>query len=422
MKILRSDNRKRIDLVDISLMLIALTMPFDNNYNSYSIIAFGVASIFSNTLRDKQANLRANLVGWLLPITYFAWTLLNFWLDKSALRSGKIIEGNVSLLAFPLLLGSMDRISRLRLKRVAIAFAFSNIAGSFYCLYKAYYAYKGFHNYIGMFFYHALSEHIGINAIYYAMYCLFCIILLADFFVFNKTTLAAWLAAILTILYLSLFMLLLASKMFIFLLCLTVICGVGYACIRYRRIGLGFTALAVFVIGLFVLLNKLPYTKTRIEETKIKKYEGREDNFNGMAVREVLWKSALDLIKSNPSVKGMGHFTAQDSLREKYTEAGFLVGSKDNFNTHNQYLYTWLCYGYAGLALLLSFFLYFTLTAYKKRTFSGLALGILFIIANLTECMMETQKGIVFFLFFSSLFSFNFPGPFRKIGATATQE
>jgi O-antigen ligase len=131
------------------------------------------------------------------------------------------------------------------------------------------------------------------------------------------------------------------------------------------------------------------------------------DDQNGLAVRGVLWKSSVNLILQKP-LPGWGHSGGEQALRSQLSAAGFEEGARKNYNSHNQYLFSWLCFGLPGIALFLGFLLTYLVVFIKKRQFLGIYLAGSFIVANVTECLLETQKGIVFYLFFSTLVIFHF--------------
>jgi O-antigen ligase len=123
-------------------------------------------------------------------------------------------------------------------------------------------------------------------------------------------------------------------------------------------------------------------------------------------VRGLLWDKSWKLIKQNPLI-GWGYYSAHDHLRNEYTLSGFEEGVKQNYNSHNQYLFSWLCFGIAGLVLLVAFNLQFLLICFRKKEFLGVYIMLLFIMAMMTDCMLEIQKGIVFLMMFGGIFVFN---------------
>jgi O-antigen ligase len=162
----------------------------------------------------------------------------------------------------------------------------------------------------------------------------------------------------------------------------------------------------ILLVAIPFLLVKFPYVNSRMQDTQIREYRGPEDNQNGLAVRGLLWESSWNLIHLQP-VFGLGHYTAQDALQKSYSQLHFEEGIKGNYNSHNQYLYTWLCYGLIGLLLLLYYFGHILVLFSRNQQLLGISISLLFILANVTECMLEVQKGIVFFLLFSNLFLFH---------------
>ena len=202
--------------------------------------------------------------------------------------------------------------------------------------------------------------------------------------------------------------------MLLFLLILVLLVLCIYLLVQNKKLKPGLIILVVFIIGLPVLLFQFPYVRSRIAETEFMTYTGSKDKYNGLAVRSLLWKSTWKLIRENP-VLGLGQFATQDALRLEYRKAGFEEGVKEDFNSHNQYLYTWANYGLVGLCLILFYMCLFVRFAYRQKNILMLAFGLVFMVANLTECMLEVQKGIVFYMLFSSLFLFHYNGKPKEI-------
>jgi O-antigen ligase len=107
---------------------------------------------------------------------------------------------------------------------------------------------------------------------------------------------------------------------------------------------------------------------------------------------------------------GVGDF--QDLLNQKYTERGLYIGNKQlgdtgyiGYGPHNQWVETFISMGLLGL-LYFIFLVSFVFNHYKKQ---GNVLSILFfmifIMVSFTECVLSTNKGIVFFAFFICLFN-----------------
>jgi O-antigen ligase len=392
-----------MNTLEITLMLAVVTMPLNYLWNSYAIALFAAAALLSTSPVKKIDRLRKQPFYWILPLTYFVWMLGTFIRDGVNLLSPDVImylEGSVSWFVFPILFATTEKIKGQSIQKLLLAFVVSNLCASFYCFWKAYQEYK-LTNYINVFFYHHISSHIGISAIYFSMYCVFCIYILFYYFLFKKQKFWTRLICLATTVYLTFFVVILSSKTMIFLLYISALVFTVYS-FYYFKSKWGALILSLLLLTIPMLLVKFPYVNARVRSTQIKEYNGSADDQNGLAVRGVLWESSWELIQARP-VLGWGHSWGQLSLQEKYLQMGFREGSKNNYNSHNQYLYSWLCYGLVGLTILLIYFGSLLTSFIENRNFPGVCLLFLFILANLTECMLEAQKGIVFFFLFANL-------------------
>ncbi len=392
-----------MNILEMTLLLAVVTMPLNFLLNSYSIVLFAVTTLLIESPAKKISRLRTNVFYWILPLTYFAWMAISLIWDEgrtSSAHSAQDLESSISWFVFPVLFATIERIDPQSVKKILLAFVASNLGASLYCLWKAYLEYKST-NYINVFFYYHLSTHINISAIYFSMYCVFSVYILCYYFLFKKQSFWVRMVCLAITGYLMFFIVILSAKTMIFLLYISALIFTVYS-FYYFRSKWGTLVFSVLLVAMPVLLIKFPYVNARLRDTQIKEYSGTTDDQNGLAVRGVLWESSWDLIREQP-VFGWGRYGAQNELQKKYLQLGFKEGAKEHYNSHNQYLYTWLCYGLVGLSILLvyagsllSFFL-------RNKNFIGICLVLLFILANITECMMEVQKGIVFFFLFGNL-------------------
>jgi hypothetical protein len=280
-----------MNTLDLTLLLAVVTMPFNYLWNSYPIVLFVVASFLSSSTSLKLERLRQRTFFWILPITYFVWMSVSLLWDQgdfSFASSAKDLERSVSCVVFPLLFATIDPIDSKSTRKILLAFVVSNLLASFYCLWKAYLEYKST-NYINVFFYHHLSEHINISAIYFSLYCVFCIYILLYYFIFKKQKVWIRLACLAATGYFTFLVVVLSSKTMIFLLYLSALIFTVYS-FYYFRTKWGTLIFTVLLVAIPVLLIKFPYVNARVHDTQIKEYSGSNDNQNGLAVRGVLWE------------------------------------------------------------------------------------------------------------------------------------
>lgn len=147
--------------------------------------------------------------------------------------------------------------------------------------------------------------------------------------------------------------------------------------------------------------------------TVFKKYESVKDNNNGMAAREIIWRSAVELIRKKP-LTGYGLQNGSEQLVTKYQEHHFELGTVNKYDAHDQYLQILLNTGILGLLPFLLMLALALLKTFRERNFLLLMLTFIIMIEGLTEALLETQKGIIFFLFFLLLLYYHSPALFKR--------
>lgn len=123
-------------------------------------------------------------------------------------------------------------------------------------------------------------------------------------------------------------------------------------------------------------------------------------------VRLLIWQTSAEIIKDN-FLFGVGTGDVKDVLMSKYKEKGLTGAYKENLNAHNQFLQTFIALGLPGILLLLASFVFPFILAIKTRNYIYLAFLIIVFINFLTESMLETIAGVMFYAFFNSLLIVN---------------
>ena len=185
--------------------------------------------------------------------------------------------------------------------------------------------------------------------------------------------------------------------------------------IGYQRKVLGRAIAALAVLGALALLfaNNLHYLNWRINSLEIKQYSGPQDDNNGFALRTVTWTSAVELIADRPLL-GYGLRGANDALVEKYREKDFQRGIPERYNSHNQFLETWLESGAVGLLLLLSLLGIVFIASLRRRSFLLSLAVVHFVLVSMVEGTLEIQQQFTFYLLFIFLFYYHYFDNNRK--------
>ncbi|MFT3825559.1 MAG: O-antigen ligase family protein [Chitinophagaceae bacterium] len=393
---------------NISLYLLAASIPFSDNLNSWCIIFFIITTILSTGLSEMYGRLRLSKL-WIPPALFFLWITLTMFWDSSGHVTIKNIEGYATLLFIPMVLAASCSIPYKVVMRTCFSLFIATLLISLICLAKAWMEYRVTGD-SRVFYYHYLSHQMGLNAVYLAAYCLAGLVWLLYFKFIDKAGLRLnkWLCVLIAI-YLCIFIFMLSSKLAISLLAVSLIilfCYIGYQRGRIRTAI--FTLLLLISVSAVVVYN-MSYLRWRISVTRLKTYGGTADDQNGLAARLLMWSSAWELIKERP-VQGYGVNGSKQQLLDKYREKDFKLGLQEKYNCHNQYLDSFLVGGVIGLGLLLAIIITTTVEALRYRNLLLLMILLQFVSMSVVEVTLGVQKGIVFYFFFIFLFYYHGPG------------
>jgi hypothetical protein len=225
-----------------------------------------------------------------------------------------------------------------------------------------------------------------------------------------------WMRAV--VLFLVFGCILLSSKLMIAILVfLLLLRSVHYAhSLRTAQITLGTIAVICVTIGTIIVI---PQTRERFSTelasdfTVLNQDTFRYDTpFSGTSLRVQIWKLCVELLNENRAwITGVGIGDLQDKLDEKYRQKGMYTGNpelKDSgylgYGPHNQYMEILTAMG--GIAV---FFFGFVISLLWQRAVVRnhfLLPGFLLLITLffITESVLGTAKGILFFMFFTTLF------------------
>lgn len=391
------------ELYVLSFFLVVFSIPWSNNFNSRAIILFCLITALTPSFDDKKERLKSNLL-WLCFLAFFVLTAASLLWDDQPISSLKPLEKYVGFLFLPVFITAMPKLPERAIKTTLLVFVSSTLIVLLICFVKSAKEYTESGDY-RVFHYHYLSQQMDLNAIYLALYCCFSIVILSYYFfiVPESKKVSSKVVALLLCFVLAASIILLSAKMVIAILALVVVSMLLYiGFLKKRLIISSFLMLIICATGV-IMINQIHYIKWRIGVTEIKKYNGPDDNQNGLAVRQIIWESTVELIKEKPLL-GFGIQSASKELVEKYREKNFQLGIAQEYNAHNTYLQTGLHCGILGIAVLLFLLAALIRYAFLQRSFFIFFFLLLIIPQSITESMFEVQKGIIFFVVFTSLF------------------
>ena len=241
---------------------------------------------------------------------------------------------------------------------------------------------------------------------YFSLYLNFAIIILFYFILEGKKLdLKLLILCIFLILLFSLSIILANSKAVILTLFLTLFLAGLY--FGYKK---GFLKTAILVtLSLIIIISfliyKTPQLYLRIWDTEriLSNYIHNENlkDYEGTSQRILIWKSSADIIKQN-FVTGVGAGDVKDVLLNEYSKKSYKYIIAKSLNAHNQFLQTFIATGLIGFLVLLSLFILPLIKSYKRKDFIYFLFLLIVLLNFLTESMLETQAGVIFFAFFNS--------------------
>ena len=152
-----------------------------------------------------------------------------------------------------------------------------------------------------------------------------------------------------------------------------------------------------------MFINTNPRFKAMFDAVKnYEKYlDGKQTTTESTAARIMTWDASLKIIKENFWI-GVGNGDTKQELLQKYNSLGYQGPARLQLNAHNQYLETMLYTGVFGLLILLEIFIVPIVLLNKNKTFFWM-FAITYGLHFLFESMLNTQAGVIFYLFVFSV-------------------
>ncbi len=372
------------------------------------LIRLLVEWIVYGTLAERFRCMIKN-IGWIGIMVFFglvALYLLGILWTENLDEVKFELEKKTSLLAFPLILFTMNWIFRKESVRdyILVSFLLGVITGSLLCLGNAmsHFFYSGD---LSVFFYDQFSYllHPG----YFALYNVFALaIMLVYGSLLSRSSLSRRLHLFwIPVIFLGLMVFLLASKAgIISMVILFVLFFFDQVLIRKSyRYALQVIGLAVFIMVMGYIFMTGSVTRMASMD-KLTKWNEEVDTLriaDGVQIRKLMWAISFEQFTDAPLLgTGTGDYYKDISARIQKKNLIHTVGGIKN--AHNQYLQTLATTGFFSFLFLLLWLGYPFMVALKRRDFLYGSFLIVVAVNLLVESMLETQAGIVFIAFFNT--------------------
>lgn len=311
------------------------------------------------------------------------------------------LEVKFSLLIFPVLLYFSNVDLKNNLTPILKSFIEGCIAATVINFCLAAYSYSIESN-ISHFFYKELSSFSHVS--YYSMYLCFAVAILYSFIFFptKKNYIKPAINISLIILF-SIALLFSVSKTGIITLVILHLSAIGYWIKKHNKAKYGIAIIISIFLSLGILYKTSSIVSNRIDGFSVGMLKSHKSPTTSTEMRIAAWEQAIILAKEKPVI-GYGTGDVTDNLIKRYKIMNYKKLKEKGLNTHNQFLQTLLGSGVIGL-LYIAFLIFFPLFKINSKSFILYLFFLTIIILNfMTESMLETQSGIVFFAFFITLF------------------
>jgi O-antigen ligase len=273
------------------------------------------------------------------------------------------------------------------------------------------YAQTGNANY---FFYHTLVHIYSGHAIQYSIFVFIGILFLIEENARPENLRnRKWI--LLLLVYFSVFLFLLTSKMvialFLIYLIYLIIATSEFFKKRSHRV-VALTSIFIFIVIIFSTNSPLHKRVSEEMESHISFIKQKEfssaDYFNGVEFRLISWRIAYELLNENHAwLFGVSPGDAQDMLNAKYQKLKMFTGGLAenrrgylDYHTHNQFLQALLETGIPGLVAFILICAGMIQLARESGNRSMIVLTILLLCYCFADAVLRTQYGVILFVFF----------------------
>jgi O-antigen ligase len=410
-----------------ALTATAVAMPFSVQLCHWSFLSFVLCWTIEGDWNAKWQLIKNNALVWLLP-SFFLLHLIATLYTTNEPSGWFQIEKKAAFLLMPVTIASMPPMNRKELRFVVEVFIASCTIATLYCVGNAAWVAlsdlplnnfgdatlaeferlnPGTPRVWMAFSYISLASGIQMHPTYFGLYLITCLLLILFFFKRSEVTQKERTAGRLLFVFFLLFIFFLSSRIITLSAIAVSILALAIKLPRPTW-GRAIKFQAAMVLGFLLLVYINPVSRYReLQEPATASLVNLPSHTDtSIEIRLSLLKLSLIAGSSGNSWFGSGTGSAEDRLKVAAEQNGIsnVLGSHD---PHNQFIYTFLDLGWAGLILLAAVIFVPMRTAWNKKSILYLGFASVFFCVCMTESALELQKGIVLFTFFGSLLLFH---------------
>ena len=387
------------DIQFFFVILIIALLPLSIKLCNIPIILLTLSWLFEGGFYDKWENIKRHPIA-LACLLFFIINLFGLTYSEDLKTGFSILERRALFLVFPLVIGSNNFFSPSRARSLFYVFS---VTLSLYCLICYINAVFNsgvlYPNYNPDQFYYSFPfsrrEYTqvigGIHPGYLSMYLLLAVSFLISEIFNPSRTVQIKIIHLVLLSFISFNLIILSSKIHLAILPVILILTVFYYTRRLKN-GIFFLVIRfIITILLAVLVINDGQMQYRLKNEINKSFQDKYEQ----------WDTAFEVFKSNPVI-GVGTGDNKVEMNKIYIQKNYL----DNYhkNAHNQFLDTLVRFGIVGASILIYIYAKSFVLAFNKKSLMYFNFCLIVIFGSLTETILETYKGFVFFTLFILLF------------------
>lgn len=389
------------DLVFLFFCLAIFSLPLSVKISSLCLV-LGSISWCGFVITDKKLGFKNINQFWII-LLWFSYHIISL-LYSSNLQSGLFsIEKRLSILFLPLVFSTFH-FKKKNIHWFLKIFIFSLFISTLICYaYAIVYRFqiKSF-NHLKIidwgYFSYSLTEVIGFHHVYYALYIVWGISILLYWLLFLNTLNTVKKSILIFLsLYFIIFAIILSSRTALVALIILLLVFIIIFIIKTKK----------YITAILIILAVLSIATISYQNVPYLSYKFENIITHGLGQnpRGTIIPLSIEIIKDN-LIFGVGIGDTWNELMQVYEKYDYQEGLTLKYNVHNQYLHTLLWGGLLGIFLLSIHIIFTIIHALKRKQILYLIFLFLFWFCCISEVMLATQKGVVLYAFFTSIFLF----------------
>lgn len=397
------------------LAIIGTTLFSWFNVNSCLIILLVICRLFDRGKPFETVRTAFSNPFFLAYFSLFGIEVLGLLYTHDLFTAWKHVESKATLVAVPFFFCSGIALGRVEWRQFLWSYCWLLATACLFCLGVA----AGRFVQTGtweVFFYHALTESISVNAVFFSGY-----VIMALLFLLSQEGKGKGRAVL--VVFFTVMLILLASKLllaFQAVVFLVYLKGWSRVRLKTRRFA-GLAALVIAGAGVLAVTNNPVGERYREILHDDLRYSGKcvvppNAVFNGVSLRLKIWQFAGEIMREQKAwAIGVSSGESQDLLNRKYLAANMSSGFL-GYNFHNEFIELLVRGGLIGLLVYLAATMLLVGLARKTGTKEGWFAFAMLLLLAMTESTLEMQHSAFLTCFFPLLFCLKASGRIDRAG------